>query len=253
MKTPRIIAFAALLACGPHAAPAAGSGFLFPKGREAFLVEDDLAYARCLDLLRDGTYRQINRDEHGSEEVDRGTWDQSAAGVLRLRATRHALRFHALVSGPVSVALDSRAKRDAVPALHEAVGAFLAASEDAVFSARDVAGIGGGNVPSRLDITGQAGTCSRQNLEALARQMGVFIRAEAGGVYVLNPSKNADGPPVFALEGDTFQAGDLPQVRRVYRVPGGARPPFYFVPVEARVFAREVGSWRQPRLAGSPE
>ena len=257
MKPLPVLAAAVLLACGPRSLRAGAGGVLLARNHEAFLVEDDLVYARCLDLLRDGTYRQINRDEHGSEEVDHGTWEQSAGGMLRLHATRHALRFHALVAGPLSVALNSQAQRDALPTLYHDIAGFLATADDAVFSTRDVADLVTNGIkdeePCRLDISRQTETCSRGDVIALTRQIANFVHTEQSGVYVLAPTKTAAGQPVFMLADDTFQATDLPRVQREYGIPVGGRPPFYFVPVEARAFAREIGSWRVPRLIGSPE
>ena len=255
MKPLPILLAGAILSGRPPSLDAGADGLLPSAKHEAFLVEDDLAYARCLDLMRDGTYRQINRDGHGSEEVDRGTWDQAAGGVLRLHARRHALRFHALVAGPLSVTLDSQAQRDALPALYHDIAGFLAASEDTVFSARDVAELvrHRNEEACRLDIARDAETCGRAELVALTRQIANFIHTEASGVYVLTLARTAAGQPVFALADDPFQAADLPRVMREYRVSPAARPPFYFVPVEGRVFAAEVGAWRVPRLPGSPD
>ena len=257
MKPLPLLLTTVLLAGDPPCLRAGTDELLPARSHEAFLVEDDLAYARCLDLQRDGTYRQINRDEHGSEEVDRGTWDEAAGGLLRLHASRHALRFHALVAGPLSVALDSQAQRAALPALYHDIAGFLAASDDAVFATRDVRDLvtrgTGGEEPCRLDIARRTETCSREELVALSRQIANFLHTEHSGVYVLALTRTADGQPIFALADDTFQAADLPRVRREYGVPADGRPPFYFVPVAARTFAHEVGTWRVPRLPGSPE
>ena len=257
MKLALAIAAGTLLAQPSPGLLAGTNRVLLPRRQEAFLVEDDLVYARCLDLLRDGTYRQINRDEHGSEEVDRGTWDQSTEGALRLRASRHALRYHGLVAGPLSLALGGQAQRDALPSLLDSTREFLAASADAVFSARDVAAIRSrgveGLAPFGIAVAPQAETCSRRDLDALARSGADFVRTEQSGVYVLTPAKTAAGHLLFVLADATFQAADVSRVRREYGIRPSERPPFYFVLVDGRTFARETGSWRLPRLPGSPE
>ena len=84
------------------------------KKQDVFFIENDFVYRRFLQLARDGTYRQINRDR-AAVEVDRGTWEQTADGTVLLHFTRGGLRFHALSSGPLSITLDDPQKLAALP------------------------------------------------------------------------------------------------------------------------------------------
>ena len=87
-------------------AQAADPTLKLSKKQDTFFIEDDFVYRRFLQLARDGTYCQINRERTTGAEVDRGTWEQSADGTLFLHFTRGGLRFHALLSGPLAPACD---------------------------------------------------------------------------------------------------------------------------------------------------
>lgn len=226
------------------------AGLRLPEHQDLFFVENNLVYSRCLNLARDGTYRQINRDRTGAAEVDLGTWEQADDGTVALHSTYRGLRFRALRSGPLTVPLDSAAKVDALPQVGVAIQRLLNQARSDVFSTADVAGL---NVPP-LEITVDRGVESflRQDLSRLAGQIAQAVQAERRRTYLLTPVLAPGGPVLLVLAGATYRPEQVPEVCRAYRVPRGSPPPFYFAQVAAATFARRVGRWRELAPLGGP-
>ncbi len=221
-----------------------------PVGRDAYFVENNLVYRRFLELMHDGAYRQINQDRTHCAEADAGKWEQSADGTLRLHSTHHALRFRALVAGPLSVVLDSREKLDRLPTLAAAIRRFLDGTGDAVFAAPTVAEFDGQGL---VVLAPAAETFPRSDLQSLVQQIDHAAAAERTGTYTFTPWKPAGSPLLLILQDAVFQPGDLARVRSAYHVAPNAAPPFYFAQVDAREYAREVGRWEVFQFPGGPE
>lgn len=223
------------------------SGFRLPVRRDAFFVENDLVYRRFLALMQDGAYRQINQDRTSCAEVDQGTWDQTPDGAVRLHSTRHALRFRALLAGPLSVVLDSQEKLDALPRMAAAIRRFLDETHDRVFAASTVDELG-------AVISPGVETFSREETQSLLQQVEDTAESERSGVYTFAAVKAAPGNAALLILRDAvFQATDLPRVRHDYPVKGDGPPPFYFAQVDARTFAREAGAWQAFHFPGEPD
>ena len=221
-------------------------GFRLPAHHDAFFVEDDLVYRRFLALMHDGAYRLIHQDRTACTEVDQGTWDQTSDGAVRLHSARHALRFRALLAGPLSVVLDSQEKIDALPRMAVAIRKFLDETRDQVFAAGNVRDLGAVVSPG-------AETFSREEAQSLLRQVEDTSESERTGVYTLAAVETPGGPTLLILRDAVFQAGDLARVRHDYPAKGNAAPPFYFARVDARTFAREAGTWQAFHFLGEPD
>ncbi len=211
------------------------------KKQDAFFIENDFVYRRFLLLARDGSYRQINR-ERSAAEVDRGTWTQDADGAVLLHFTRGGLRFHALLSGPLSVLLDDPPSANSLSAVADAIRAWLARSSNAVFAAASVTEIA--VPPGVLHLDPGAESVSRADFESLARQIDDFAWSEQQQTYRLTFLKPANSPALLIPRGAVFQAEDLPRVQREYRIGRRQPPPFYFAQVDAATFAREAANWQ---------
>ena len=221
-----------------------------PVGRDAYFVENNFVYRRFLALMHDGMYRQIDQERTHCAETDTGRWEQAADGTLRLHSTHHALRFRALLAGPLSVVLDSQEKLDGLPSLATAIRRFLDATGDAIFAAPTVADFDGQHLVA-LDPTAE--TFPRADLQSLARQIDHAAAAERTDTFVFTPLKPAGSPLLLILQDAVFETGDLARVRSAYHVALNAAPPFYFTQVDAREFAREVGRWQEFRFVGGTE
>lgn len=226
-------------------AQAAGPATLrLSKKQDAFFIENDFVYRRLLQLARDGTYRQINRERTAAAEVDRGTWEQSADGTVLLHFSRGGLRFHALLSGPLSITLDDPQRFPALPAAATAIRRWLAQSSNVVFASESAYEIRVS--PVELTVDPQAESFRRGELEALARQIDDFVRSEQTRTFRLTPIQ-AGGRCLLVQQDAVFQAADLPRVRDEYPTGRGQPPPFYFAQVDAGTFARAAGSWQELR------
>lgn len=232
-------------------ATTARAEFRLPKNRDLYFIEDNLVYRRCLELMRDGAYRQIDKDRTSCREVDEGRWEQLPDGTVRLHALHHALRFRALLAGPLTVVLDSQAKLDALPALAAAARRFLTPTQDTIFAARTVEEYAG--PPLTVAIDPHAETYRRDELFALLRQIDDAVSAERGGFYTFTPFKTPGAPLLLILQDAVFQADQLAKVRQECFVKPGAAPPFYFAQVDARTFVRDVGAWTVFRFPGGPD
>ena len=229
----------------------AGAAFHFPKDRDAYFIEDNLAYRRFLELRRDGAYLQINQDRTSCREVDEGTWEQAANGMVRLHSVHHALRFRALLAGPLTVVLDSQAKLDAMPSLAAAVRRFLASRGYMVFTPHTVDECNLSLAVVAIDPGAE--TYRRDELTALLQQLDDATATERTGVYILAPSKRPDMPALLILQDAVFQASEVARVCRDYRVKPGKVPPFYFAQVDAPTFVRNVGTWTAFHFLGGTE
>ena len=229
-----------------HAGPS--TPWRLPRDREVYLMEDDLVYARFLRLARGGAYSQINRDEHGSTEGDRGRWDQDKTGTLRLHSTCRALRPRALSSAGLSVALTDAGAFDGLPRLLASMQHFLAVYPDTVFDAATMAEINQPGAPT-VHASRDAATFDRRDAAALVARIEAALAGERGATYLLEPVENVS-TALFALQGSVFGAADLAGVRRAYRVADRTIPPFYFAWIDAKTYAAEVGRWQPLRLPG---
>ena len=240
------LALALPLSCEAGASPP--DRWRLPADRDSYLMEDDLVYARFLLLARGGGYRQINRDERRSAEVDRGRWAQDADGVLRLRSTCRALRPRALRGGPLWIVAAAQEQIDALPPLLAALRRFLGTYPDRVFTAGSLAEI---NVAGAATVRADGGsaTFDRADVTALAARIVEVLECERSGTYLLEPVKSAS-QPLWALDGSAFGEADLPFVRRAYRVADAAPPPFYFTRIDAATYAHAVGRWQPLHLPG---
>ena len=133
-------------------------------------------YRRFLALMHDGAYRQINQDRAHCAEADAGKWEQSADGTLRLHSAHRALRFRALLAGPLSVVLDSQEKLDRLPSLAAAIRRFLDGTGDAVFAEPTMAEFDGQGL---VVLAPTAETFPRADLESLVRQIDHATRPNA--------------------------------------------------------------------------
>ena len=251
MKWATLPALLALLMPAGTVLAAAAKGFRLPAHRDAFFVENDLVYRRFLALMHDGAYRQINQDRTACAEVDQGTWDQTPDGVVRLHSTRHALRFRALTAGPLTVVLDSQEKLNALPRLAASIRRFLDSTQDGVF--RTVAADELGADPASVAVGQGAETFSRDDVQSLLRQAEDTAASERTGVYPFMAVKPPGSTALLVLQDAVFQAADQARVRRDYPVKGNDAPPFFFAQVDARTFAREVGSWQAFHFLGEPD
>ncbi len=243
LRNLRTILWLALLwSSGGSGLGAPGGALRLPKGQDCFFVEDNFAYSRYLSLSHDGTYRQINQDADATVEADRGTWEQDARSVVLLHSTHRGLRFRALLSGPLTVVLDSPGKIDALPGVAEAIHRLLAGSEDAVFAAADAGELGG--LPAVVSVDRGAEIFSRAEVSGLCAQIEQTVQTERTRTYQLTPVRVGGRPLVLVLQGAVFGPERVTEICREYRVPPGAAPPFYFARVDAREFARRAGVWR---------
>ncbi len=242
------VCLAAMLVPRSNAAVDRPSPWTFPRGRDVYLMENDLVYARFLLLSRDGTYQQINRDEHGGKEVDRGSWEQEPAGTVRLHSTCRALRPRALSAGGLSMALTGDGAFQGLPLLLVSMRRFLAGNGDAVFAAVRVVELNTDGAPT-VHVEGGAITFDRRDVLMLAARIEAALDGERTASYLLLPVTNAVRA-IFVLREGVFGAADLAGVRRTYGVADGATPPFYFGRVEAKIFAAAVGRWEPLRLPG---
>lgn len=222
-----------------------------PKNSDIYLVEDDLVYARFLALAREGTYSQINRDEHGSTEVDRGRWEQDAAGTIRLHSTCRALRPRSLRGGPLYVVIAGQEQIEALPRLLVSMRRFLGEYADAVFDAASASEMDAPGAPGILVEHGTT-TFDRADADALAARIVEVLECERSCIYGLEPMKSAD-TALYILPGNAFRETDLPTVRRDYRVGAPAAPPFYFARIDVKTYVREVGRWQPLHLPGNLE
>ena len=242
------VVVAVLLAVSAATSPAV---FRLPPGHDAFFVEDDLVYRRFLALMQGGAYRQIDQDRGTCEEVDQGTWEQTADGSLLLHSTHRALRFRALIAGPLSVVLDSQEKIDGLPVLATAVRRFLASTGDSVFTATSASEFAA--PPVVLTVAADAETFRRDDLQSLLPQLEHAAAAERTNTYRLALLPSNGSPTLLILQDAVYQPADLPRVRREYHVAAHAAPPFYFAQTDARTFARRVGTWKTFRYPGGIE
>lgn len=222
-----------------------------PKDRDLYFIEDNLVYRRCLELMHDGDYRQIDKDRTSCREVDGGKWEQGRDGAVKLHSIHHALRFRALLAGPLSVVLDSQTKLDALPVLAASIRKFLASTQDTVFAPRTVEEYAG--LPAVVAVDPRAETYRRDDLTALLRQIDDVTLAERDGTYTFTALKTPGTPLLLILQDAVFPADRLARVQREYRVKRGAAPPFYFAQVDARTFVRDVGAWTVFRFPGGTE
>ncbi len=213
------------------------------RTHDVFFIENDFVYRRFLQLARDGSYRQINRERAAAAEVDRGTWTQDADGTVLLHFTRGGLRWHALLSGPLSITLDDPQKFDALPVAATAIRRWLAASSDDIFASGSIHALA--TAPVVLQVDPKAESFRRAELETLARQIDDFAWSEQRQTFRLTLLKPAGGPALLIQRGAVFGADDLARVQLEYQVPHGQAPPFYFVQVDAATFAREAGRWQK--------
>ena len=220
------------------------------KGRDSFFVENNLVYSRCLVLLHDGTYRQIDQDHTNSEEVDRGTWEQADDDTVLLHSTLRGLRFRALLVGPLTVVLDSPGKISALPEISAAILRLLATSEDAVFAASTAAELN--SPPATMSVDRQVETFRREDLLALVAQIDDTVRTEQTRTYTLKPVAIANRPLLLVLRGAVFGPEQIAAVCRDYQVPRGEAPPFYFAQTDERTFANRVGHYRECQFPGGP-
>ncbi len=210
--------------------------------QDAFFVENDFVYRRFLQLSRDGSYRQIERERTTAAEVDRGTWTQDTDGTVLLHFTRGGLRWHALLSGPLSIMLDDPRKFGALPTAAIAIHRWLAQSGSDIFPADNVHELP--TSPVSLALDPKAESFRRAELETLVRQIDDFAWSEQHQAFRLVPLKTVGLPILLIQRGAIFEAGDLARVQREYCVRRGQAPPFYFAQVDAETFAREAGPWR---------
>lgn len=222
-----------------------------PVGRDVYFVEDNLVYQRFLALARDRSYHQYNKDRTSCHEVDQGTWEQATDGTVRLHSVHHALRFRALLAGPLTAVLDSQAKIDALPSLASAIRRFLDSTGDTVFAAQTI--VEYDPPPALAAIDSRAETYRRDDLFSLLRQLDHAAATERSGVYPFALLKPPGTPALLILQDAVFQSTDLARVRRDYRVKPGAAPPFYFAQVDARTFFRDLGAWTAFRFPGGTE
>ena len=246
-----VLSLASLLAARTSAGAGPSAPWTLPRDREVYLMEDDLVYVRFLMLARDGTYSQINRDEHGSTEVDRGNWRQDAAGGVRLRSSCRALRPRAVFGGPLSVTLADERAFEGLPALLASVQRFLADNRDAVFGAETLPEVNAAGAPV-VHIDRAAASFERRDVVVLSFRLEAALAGERDAAYLLEPVKTSP-TAAFALQGSVFGPADLAGVRRNDQVAARAVPPFYFVRVEAKTYAREVGRWQPLHLPGGAQ
>ena len=221
-----------------------------PGGHDAYFEENNLVYRRFLELMHDGVYRQINQDRTHCAEADVGRWEQAADGTLRLHSTHRALRFRALLAGPLSVVLDGQEKLDHLPSLATAIRHFLDATGDEIFEVHAVAEFG---TQQLVAVSPAAETFPRADLQSLVQQIDHAADAERTGTYTFTVLKTAGSPLLLILQDAVFQPGDIASVRSAYHVAPNAAPPFYFAQVDTRVYAREVGRWQAFRFPGGTE
>ena len=213
------------------------------KKQDAFFIENDFVYRRFLQLAHDGSYRQIDREHTAAAEVDRGTWTQDTDGTVLLHFTRGGLRWHALLSGPLSITLDDPQKYDALPAAAAAIRRWLARSGDDVFTPDDLHELP--ISPLVIAVDPKAESFRRAELETLVRQIDDFAWSEQHQTFRLEIVRGPGLPILLSQHGAVFGQDDLARTRAGYRVPRGQAPPFYFAQVSAETFAREVGSWHK--------
>ncbi len=213
------------------------------KNHDAFFIENDFVYRRFLQLTRDGSYYQINSEHTAAAEVDRGTWSQEADGTVLLHFTRGGLRWHALLSGPLSIRLDDPQIFGALPAVADAIRRWLAPSHDEVFASDSIHELA--TAPVAIAVDPKAESFRRTDLETLVRQIDDFAWSEQHRTFRLMLTKPAGFPALLIPRGAVFDLADLAWVQSEYHVPRGQAPPFYFVQVDAGTFAREAGSWQK--------
>jgi len=242
----------AALASTPDAAP-----FRLPRQTDSFFIEDALVYKRLLHFERNGVYHEIDQDRWTSAETDRGTWEQDSHGAVLLHPTTRALRFRALFAGPLTVVLDRPEALPALPLLRDAIHAFLARSEDAVFARSGVDEMrvrppGSGESIGLLSIDPHVETFARAELESLQSQLNDLLWSMATNTSILEPVRlgNCD---LLVLRGAVYQPPELARLRRERHLPAGQPPPFCFARVNAPAFVRAAGTYRPFHPAGSPD
>ena len=213
------------------------------RKQDTFFIENDFVYRRFLQLSRDGSYVQINREHAVATEVDRGTWTQEADGTVLLRFTRGGLRWHALVAGPLSISLVDPQTFGALSTAAGTMRRWLAQSSDDVFAAEHLGELA--QPPVMLTLDPKAESFRRAEVEALVRQIDDFVWSEQNRAFRMTLLKPPGSPKLLIQRGAVFEAGDLARVQQEYRVPRGQAPPFYFAQVDAKTFAREAGPWQK--------
>ncbi len=224
-------------------ATAAPASLHLAHTRDAFFIENDFVYRRFLQLSHDGSYRQIDREHTASAEVDRGTWTQGTDGTVLLHFTRGGLRWHALLSGPLSITLDDPQKYGALPGAAAAIRRWLAQSGDDVFTPDDLHELRVS--PLVIAVDPKAESFRRAELETLVQQIDDFAWSEQHQTFRLEIVQGPGLPILLSQHGAVFGRDDLARTQAEYRVPRGQAPPFYFAQVNAETFAREVGSWHK--------
>ena len=199
--------------------------------------------AGFLQLARDGTYRQINRERTTGAEVDRGTWEQSAEGTLLLHLYPGRIALPRPAERPACHHGRRPSKIDAMLASANAIRRWLAPSGDVVFAAENVDKIAVFPLCSRL--LRKPSPFAAATSKAWRGRSTIFVRTEQTHTFRLTPV-DAGGRRLLVQEDAVFQAADLPRVLTEYPVRTG-RPPFYFAQVDAGTFAREAGSWQELR------
>jgi hypothetical protein len=109
--------------CLPKAwAQGSAASVFLSKKEDSFFKYDIVSASFYMHFRTNGTYRRIDREHMGVEEVDRGTWTQDSKGSITLRSAMH---YRNIEAGPLQIWTWEMDVAPQLPQLHATVTNFL--------------------------------------------------------------------------------------------------------------------------------
>jgi hypothetical protein len=191
------------IATAPKLPPAEAKIYSFSQGKPEYFAQSG-AHTEYLVFMPDGKYRETESGHFGVSEWDKGTWEQSSDGRIKMVS---AQRFHSVDSGSLSIFVSDREDISRLSVLREKIADFLANNAKEKLTTDDIRGLmqykaRNGDLISVVRLGFPAETTSRKNLKRLQEKIDSYLKDPDKNVFYCTPYTYRDAK--FLIFEDQF-------------------------------------------------